>query len=106
MNIRHISFDKVVMKSKQETLVCWNAMVRLVSSNDKMMSSAVVIDGYRVNNVQRPRGEFETNFAFTGWKLISFDSWNMKFKCKGAVKDTLVDFEVDCIYSLPLKDEE
>jgi hypothetical protein len=106
MNIRHISFDKVVMKSKHETYVCYNAMIRLVSLKDKMMGGAVVIDGYRENNIQRPLGEFVANYVFTGWHLISFDSWSLKFKCKGAEEDKLVDFYVECIYSLPLMDEE
>jgi len=106
MNIRHISFDKVIIKSKSKMNICYNAMVRLYPIEDKMMGGDVAIEGYRQNNVQRPNAGSESNYVFINWQLISFDSWNLKFKCKGAVGNKLMDYEVCCIYSLPLKDDE
>jgi hypothetical protein len=106
MNIRHISFDRVVMKSKHATYVCYNAMVCLWPYHGKMMAGAAYVNGFSINNVQRPNVACEASYSFINWKVVSFDGSGMKIKCQGAMGDELVYFEIDCIYSLPLKDEE
>lgn len=106
MNIRNITFDKVIIKSKSISGIVWHATVRLHPYDDNIMGDAVVVYGSASNNVQSPNESSCVSYSFIKWKLISFLPWCMEFKCLGAVGDQLESVDIKCIYSLPLMDKE
>jgi hypothetical protein len=101
VNIKNITFDKVIMKSKTRAFIAYHATVSLCSFDDPSMGGAVVIDGYSDLNNIGPRSH---SYVFAGWEVVALHDRGFWFKCRGAKEDSLEDFEVECIYSLPLMD--
>jgi hypothetical protein len=106
MNIKSIIFDKVTIKRASEVYIVWHAIVKLYHRYASKMADAVVISRSKSINIQDPPNEeCRISHSFIKWELVSFFPWSMKFRCLGAVDGKLEEFEVECEYSLPLKDE-